>query len=164
VLVNGVESGTVDSIELMSDSKVLVGLKMYRRFSLYENYRILLKNQTAIGGRIIVFYPGEYSRAGVLYETLDTYKNLHGITIGDPLTKTSEVIDENRDDLRVGIQNFREFSEKINSGEGTIGKLVNEDSIHKDTGKLINELRDTIEDAREQAPVTSFIRAALTAF
>ena len=42
--------------------------------------------------------------------------------------------------------------------------MINEDTIHADTGKLIKELRDAVEDSREQAPVTSFIRAALTAF
>ncbi|HOP28929.1 MAG TPA: MlaD family protein [Spirochaetota bacterium] len=164
VLVNGVESGTVESIELMSDARVIVSMKMFQHFALYENYRIILKNQTAIGGRIIVIYPGEFKREGVLYEPIESYKNLHGITIGDPLSKISEVIDENRGDLREAIINLREFSEKINKGEGTIAKLVNEDKIHKDTGKLIEELRETIEDSREQAPVTSFIRAALTAF
>jgi len=164
VLVNGVESGTVESIELMSDARVIVTMKMFQHFALYENYRIILKNQTAIGGRIIVIYPGEFKREGVLYEPIESYKNLHGITIGDPLSKISEVIDENRGDLREAIINLREFSEKINKGEGTIAKLVNEDKIHKDTGKLIEELRETIEDSREQAPVTSFIRAALTAF
>ncbi len=164
VLVNGVESGTVESIELMPDAKVIVALKMYRRFLLYDNYKIVLKNQTAIGGRIIIIYPGESAGEGVLYETIDNYKNLHGQTIGDPISKISEIIDENRGDLREAIINLREFSEKINRGEGTIAKLVNEDTIHRDTGKLIDELRDTIEDSREQAPVTSFIRAALTAF
>lgn len=164
VLVNGVESGTVNSIELMTDARVLVELKMYRRFTMYENYRIVLKNQTAIGGRIIVIYPGESAREGALYGAVDTMKNLHGMTIGDPLAKMSEILDENKDDLRNSIKNLREFSEKINRGDGTIARLVNEDTLHRDTGKLVNELRDTIEDAREQAPVTSFIRAALTAF
>lgn len=164
VLVNGVESGSVEGIELLPDARVLVNMKMFKRFALYDNYRIVLKNQTAIGGRIIVIYPGEYMRENVLYETIDNYKNLHGTTIGDPLSKISEIIDENRGDLRAAIINLREFSEKINKGEGTIAKLVNEDKIHRDTGELIEELRDTIEDAREQAPVTSFIRAALTAF
>jgi phospholipid/cholesterol/gamma-HCH transport system substrate-binding protein len=164
VLVNGVEAGTVESIELMPDAKVLVIMKMFKKFTLYENYKILLKNQTAIGGRIIVIYPGEAAIENIAYETVDTVKNLHGSTIGDPISKISEVIDENREDLRIAIRNFREFSEKINKGEGTIAKLVNEGTIHDDTGKLIQELRDTIEDSREQAPVTSFIRAALTAF
>ena len=29
---------------------------------------------------------------------------------------------------------------------------------------LVDELKDVVEDVREQAPITSFIRAALTAF
>jgi phospholipid/cholesterol/gamma-HCH transport system substrate-binding protein len=87
VLVNGVEAGTVESIELMPDAKVLVIMKMFKKFTLYENYKILLKNQTAIGGRIIVIYPGEAAIENIAYETVDTVKNLHGSTIGDPISK-----------------------------------------------------------------------------
>lgn len=164
VLINGVESGTVTSIELMSDSNVMVSLRMYRYFTLYENYKIVLKNQSALGGRIITINPGSAESDGKLFEVLGTVTNLHGHSIGDPLSKVTELIDENRDNIRIAISNIREFSEKINKGEGTIAKLVNKDSLHEDTGKLIKELRDTIEDSREQAPVTSFIRAFLTAF
>jgi phospholipid/cholesterol/gamma-HCH transport system substrate-binding protein len=164
VLVNGVDSGTVTGIDLMANGKITVSLKLFRSFYIYENYRILLKNQTALGGRIIVIYPGSSEVNGDIFETVDSMNNLNGIAIGDPLTKISEVIDENRESIKVAIENFSEFSEKINKGNGTIGKLVNKDTLHEDTGNLIKELRDTVEDTREQAPVTSFIRAALTAF
>lgn len=164
VLVNGVESGTVTAIDLMTNGKITVSLKLYRVFNLYTNYRIILKNQSALGGRIILINPGYEEVNGEYFETVGSMNNLTGATIGDPLTKISEVIDENRDDIRIAIKNFTEFSEKINKGDGTIAKLVNQDTIHEQAGDLINELRDTIEDSREQAPVTSFIRAALSAF
>lgn len=164
VLVNGVECGTVTSIELMADYKVIVSLKLYRFFNLFENYKITLKNQTALGGRIIVINPGAAEVNGEIFEPVESLKNLNGIAIGDPLTKISEVIDENREDLRTAIRNISEFTEKINKGQGTIAKLVNDDTLIKDTDLMIKELRDTIEDSREQAPVTSFIRAALLAF
>lgn len=164
VLINGVESGTVTSIDLMPDSMVLVTLKLYRYFTLYENYKIVLKSQSALGGRIITINPGSAESEGKLYEVVGTMKDLRGRTVGDPLAKISEVIDDNRDNIKVAIANLREFSEKINKGNGTIAKLVNKDTLHDETGKLIRELRDTIEDSREQAPVTSFIRAFLTAF
>ncbi len=164
VLVNGVESGTVTEIELMGDGKVIVSLKLYKFFKLYENYKILLKNQSALGGRIIVINPGTAEVNGEYFETVDSMKNLAGFEIGDPLTKISQVIDENREDIRIAIKNLSEFSEKINNGEGTVAKLVNKDTIHQEAGNLIKELRDAVEDSREQAPVTSFIRAALTAF
>jgi phospholipid/cholesterol/gamma-HCH transport system substrate-binding protein len=164
VLINGVEAGTVTSIELMADSKVIVSLRMYRFFVMYENYKIVLKNQSALGGRIITINPGNAEADGKLFEVVKTVMNLHGRTLGDPLAKITEVIDENRDNIKIALSNIREFSEKINKGEGTIAKLVNKDTLHEETGKLLKELRDTIEDSREQAPVTSFIRAALTAF
>lgn len=164
VLINGVESGSVTGIELMSDGKIVVSIRMYRLITFYENYKILLKNQSALGGKIIVISPGSPEVRGGFYRSISSMKNLTGSTIGDPLTKISEVIDENREGIKITIRNISEFSTKINSGEGTIGKLVNEASIHDETGRLIKELRDTVEDSREQAPVTSFIRAALTAF
>lgn len=164
VLVNGVVCGTVDAIDLMADYKVIVSLKLYRFFNLFENYRITLKNQTALGGRIIVINPGAAEVKGEIFEPVESLKNLNGIAIGDPLTKISEVIDENREDLRTAIRNISEFTEKINKGQGTIAKLVNDDTLINDADLMIKELRDTIEDSREQAPVTSFIRAALLAF
>jgi len=164
VLVSGVEAGTVSAIELLVDNKVMVSVRLYRLFNLYENYKILLKSQSALGGKIIVINPGAAEFKGQLFANVESWKNLTGYTIGDPLTKISEVIDENRENLKNAVKNISEFSEKINKGEGTIAKLVNQDTIHEDADKLIKELRDTVEDSREQAPVTSFIRAALTAF
>ncbi len=164
VLVNGVESGNVAAIDLLDDGKVVVVLKLFRTFSFYENYRIILKNQSALGGRVITIYPGSAEDNGGVFDKVTDLKNMNGMTIGDPLVKISEMLDENREGLKTAIQNISEFSEKINRGEGTIAKLVNKDTIHDEAGKLLKELRDTVEDSREQAPVTSFIRAALTAF
>ena len=164
VLISGVNSGNVDKIDLMDDSRVLVRVRLFRRLNLYENYKITLKNQSALGGKIIMIYPGSPEIDGVYYSRVDDTTYLKGYTIGDPIAKISELIDENRENIAVTLRNVREFTDKINSGKGTLGRLINEDTIHSDTGKLIKELRDAVEDSREQAPVTSFIRAALTAF
>ena len=164
VLINGVNSGSVEKIDLMDDSRVRVSINLYRRLNIYENYKVTLKNQSALGGKIIAIYPGRPELNGEYYSRVVNTESLKGYTIGDPLSKLSELIDENRENIAVTLQNVREFTDKINRGKGTLGRLVNEDTIHADSGKLINELRDAVEDAREQAPVTSFIRAALSAF
>ncbi len=164
ILINGVNSGTVDKIDLMDDARVLVSVSLYRKLNLYENYKITLKSQSALGGKVIAIYPGCADLDGESFSRVVNTENLQGYTIGDPLTKLSEIIDENRENIAAALGNVREFTDKVNRGKGTLGKLVNEDTIHADTGKLLNELRDAVEDAREQAPVTSFIRAALSAF
>ena len=158
------ESGTVHKVELLADGEITVTLKMYRAFNLYTNYRILITNQSALGGKIILINPGAAKVKGRIFEIVSSLENLRGESIGDPLTKISEVIDENREDIRNAIKNINDFSEKINKGDGTISKLVNEDSLHKEAGNLVKEARDTMEDSREQAPVTSFIRALFTFF
>lgn len=164
ILINGVNSGAVDKIDLMDDARVLVSVSLYRKLNLYENYKITLKSQSALGGKVIAIYPGCADLDGQSFSRVVNTENLQGYTIGDPLTKLSEIIDENRENIAAALGNMREFTDKVNRGKGTLGKLVNEDTIHADTGKLLNELRDAVEDAREQAPVTSFIRAALSAF
>ena len=99
------------------------------------------------------------------------FVELQGNATGDPISGLSELISENRQNVKETIQNVRDITYKISSGQGTIGQLVNDDELHRNANTLVNdaqivarELRETLEDQREQAPVDSFIRAMLTAF
>ncbi len=96
---------------------------------------------------------------------------LQGKATGDPIGGFAELISENRVNVREAILNMREITDKINTGQGTLGQLVNDDDLHRNAVTLISdaqivarELRENLEDQREQAPVNSFIRAWLTAF
>jgi phospholipid/cholesterol/gamma-HCH transport system substrate-binding protein len=53
---------------------------------------------------------------------------------------------------------------KINDGEGTIASLLNDDKLYKETKSLLKELRESVEDLREQAPINSFIGVVFSAF
>ena len=98
------------------------------------------------------------------YAVVESRNNLKGERMIDAFTEFSELIAENRPNLYKTIKNIKEITGKINAGQGTLGKLVNENKVYNNADDLIKELRDTMEDAREQAPITSFIRAALLAF
>ena len=163
VMVNGVVSGVVEDINL-HEHQVKVNLRMYNKFTMYENYAIVIKSESALGGKGVSIFPGlPIDEAGISYKEITYKENLKG-GIEDPLSSISKILDENRNDIRMTISNLQQITAKINSGRGTLGKLLNDDSIHADTNKLVKELREAVEDSREQAPVTSFIRAALTAF
>ena len=166
VLISGVEYGKVKDIKLLESGKVLVKLSLRERVSIYKNYKVVVKSETALGGRVIAISPGDK-----VLGLADLKKPLKGTILLDPFEAVSIVINENRKDLKNAISNLKDVIVKINKGRGTIGKLINKDNLHKDTEKLINrartlvdELKDVVEDTREQAPMTSFIRAALTAF
>ncbi len=165
VKINGVLAGKVDAINLIDDTgMVLVSLKMTRRFKLYENYEIKIKSESALGGRYVSIYPGKAADGNRTYAEVYDRQNLPGRSLDDPLSLLAEFIQENRANVYQTISNIKSITQKIDEGKGTLGRLINDNRVHENTDGLIKELRDAIEDTREQAPITSFIRAALTAF
>ena len=62
------------------------------------------------------------------------------------------------------LTNIEAISRKISEGDGTIGMLVNDDTVYEDLRVAIGELKGTIEDMREQAPLSAFISAIGVAF
>lgn len=201
VTVQGVSFGYVSSVKLvqvdefgnvLSDdaegigTRVELTLTLQSNLKLYENYDIKIKNESIISGRVVTIDPGtaypidpksrEFKSQTTPSVPIDL-KNakgrntIKGTVTQDPLVSLSELIAENRADLRRIMSNVSEITEKVNTGRGTLGRIINQDDIHKnvnttltDAQIVIRELRESIEDLREQAPVTSFIRAGLSAF
>ena len=167
-------------------TRVEVTITVPASIKMYENYEIKIKNESLLSGRVISIDPGtSLERDSKTNEVLpsakknreinlgssDSSNRLRGKTNEDPLVSLSELIAENRSDIRKTISNVADISGKINSGKGTLGRLINQDDIHSnvnttltDAQIVLRELREGLEDTREQAPVTSFIRSALSAF
>ena len=161
--VNGVNSGKVVSIQL-HDEYVEVVLLMFNRFTLYENYDIRIKSEAALGGKQININPGKKTDAkGRVFAVVSTGGLLVG-SLDDPIATITSLVEENRENIYVSIRNIRDFTGKMNSGQGTVARLLNDGKLANQANDLLEQVRETVEDAREQAPVTSFIRAALTVF
>ena len=182
VKVNGVVSGNIDKIAL-ADAIVSVRLRLFNDFAMFENYRITIQNETALGGKYISIFPGSKYIDNVMQQEIYSRENLKGFSTGDPLSMLSEILAYNRENINATVRNIRDFTanlnseslksalknirditDKINTGKGTLGQLVNDKNIGTNADELIKDLKEAIEDNREQAPVTSFIRAALTVF
>jgi phospholipid/cholesterol/gamma-HCH transport system substrate-binding protein len=195
VTVQGVSYGYVSSVNLVQfdengnplekgkegfSTKVEVLITLSGPLKVYDNYSVQIKNESLLSGRVIAIDPGgaedgPTKKNIVPRQIIDITNNpkevIKGKTSEDPLVTLSELIAENRKDIRKTISNISEITSKINHGKGTLGKLINEGEIHKnvnttltDAQIVLRELREGLEDTREQAPVTSFIRAALSAF
>jgi phospholipid/cholesterol/gamma-HCH transport system substrate-binding protein len=57
-----------------------------------------------------------------------------------------------------------EITAKVNTGQGSLAKLVNDDALFRETKALLKEVRESVEDLREQAPINSFIGVVFSAF
>jgi len=169
-------------------TKVQISLNLKGPIKIYQNYEATIKNESLLSGRVISLDPGsrfprdpktfEFQTSGIENLVLTDYTNsksispsLKGNITEDPLVSLSELIAENRADIKRTFTNVADITTKINNGEGTLGRLINENEVHTnvnttltDAQIVLRELREGLEDLREQAPVTSFIRAALSAF
>jgi phospholipid/cholesterol/gamma-HCH transport system substrate-binding protein len=96
----------------------------------------------------------------------ETAENVREITgrARELLTAHQQDISETLENLRVASAQLEEslkavedLSQKVRSGEGTLGKLIQDDALYEEATKTLREARNLIEDLREQAPISAFI-------
>lgn len=90
--------------------------------------------------------------------------------IDTTFSTVSRIVKDNEENLKVTFTNLKEaspelksavtnvnsISKKMDQGDGTMGKLVNNSDLYDDTNKLVIEMDKTTDELREQAPVTTF--------
>ena len=66
-------------------------------------------------------------------------------------------------DLQAAFTNLKEVTDKVNSGEGTLSKLINEDALYteakavfSDAQEALKQVNFVIQDLREQSPISTF--------
>ncbi len=66
--------------------------------------------------------------------------------------------------LNETLDSANEIADKINEGEGTIGKLVNDEELYDDARETLATVSDAAEGVREQTPITGFLSVLFGAF
>lgn len=72
--------------------------------------------------------------------------------------------DELYQGLLATVGNIKEVSEDVNRGRGTVGKLVKDETLYFELRKAVRSITASVEDAREQAPVSLFTSIIFNAF
>ncbi len=67
-------------------------------------------------------------------------------------------------DLKAAAASLRDVTDRIARGEGALGKLATESELYEEVRLLINEMRATIDDFRETAPISTFTSILFGAF
>ncbi|HUE39433.1 MAG TPA: hypothetical protein VMR29_08005, partial [Candidatus Binatia bacterium] len=68
----------------------------------------------------------------------------------DRLLKTvSEMLEENRSGLQQMVKNFGGITEKLNSGHGTLGKLLNDPALYDEVTMTMAAIRESFGDIRK---------------
>ena len=72
--------------------------------------------------------------------------------------------DKAYDDLQQTLANLRSITDKIESGQGTIGKLVNDPDLYHDAKTTINKIEKAADGLNDSGAVSALGTVAGTLF
>ncbi|MDO8539273.1 MAG: MlaD family protein [Opitutaceae bacterium] len=62
--------------------------------------------------------------------------------------KLDKLVSDNGENVNATVANIRQVSDKLNKGEGTLGKLLNDPKLHDDLVATVNEIKGTAAEAK----------------
>jgi phospholipid/cholesterol/gamma-HCH transport system substrate-binding protein len=145
VVLRGMTVGKVKSLRL-SDGRVRVLALMDNPIKLRTDYKIVIVTTSILGGRYLEIREGTAASPELPSDVLP-----QGDRPFDLMAEAASTIHEIRASLNEGgiltnlessIASIKDVTAKINRGEGTIGKLVNDDGMYNDVQGTMKEFRE----------------------
>ncbi len=73
-----------------------------------------------------------------------------------------EMVQDNKEKVNDIVANLDDITTKVKAGEGSLGKLVNDDALYNETEKTLRKVQKAAEGIEEQTPIT--ILSAIAGF
>ena len=147
VWYSGVKIGTVSNLNFVGKSQVEVSLNIAIDAQQYirKDAKVKISTDGLIGNKILVIYGG----------TDDFPKIEAGDTLAVERMFTSEdminTLQDNNENLLVITSNFKDITNKLADGEGTIGKLLNDTSVYTNINAATEALQKAATKAQQLA-------------
>lgn len=127
VWFSGVKVGTVNKLSFYGESQVRVVVKIDEKSQQYirKDAKVKISTDGLIGNKIIVIYGGTSMAQQV--EDGDTLAIEKMVSTEDMMA----TLQENNKNLLEITTNFKSISKKIADGEGTVGKLLKDETLYK---------------------------------
>jgi phospholipid/cholesterol/gamma-HCH transport system substrate-binding protein len=136
VRLSGYDIGSVSSISLVDEKTGNVEVKMNIDNDLKHFIRLdsqaAIETEGLVGKKIVTISPGTTNMAEIEEDGIIKSKN--PLNISAIMEKTESTIDY----LSNLTKNLSDVIEKVNKGEGTIGKIVNDDKLYKAAVSITN--------------------------
>jgi phospholipid/cholesterol/gamma-HCH transport system substrate-binding protein len=159
VRVGGVHSGTVSSIQLPHTPGEKITVVMDLTKSTHEIIKqdsvASIETEGLLGNEYLAISFGSAGKGDV--RDGDTIASQPPLEMADLLKKTNDILDSSQEAIQNTTQataNLASISAKINSGQGTVGALVNDKQLYNNLEQTSSSMRDTMVAA--QAGVTDF--------
>lgn len=138
----GINVGVVDDITILDDSTVKVGLTLNTSVKKFikRDSKMSISTDGLMGDKLVVIAPGGTTTPEGIKEG-DELGTVNPINVDKLMNKLTKIAD-NAGTL---IQNLSEIAEKVNHGNGSIAKLINNDKMAKDLDATVKSAQNTIK-------------------
>jgi phospholipid/cholesterol/gamma-HCH transport system substrate-binding protein len=141
VRVDGMLYGRVNSVSLHKVSGVQVLIELNEPIVLYQDAQITVEPSSVLGGNIVAIRRGSKGEPQLLSQELAG-------TTRPGLEEFGELASENKENLRQLIANLKDVSQVLKDGQGTVGKLLKSDELHKEAVDTVKSAREAITEAK----------------
>lgn len=130
----GINVGTVESIEILSVDEVRVNMNLVSDVQKFikKDSKATISSDGLVGSKIVSITPGKVN--SVMIEHGDSIHSVNPVSMGDIINN----LNESSKEAEVIAKELTEIMSKINNGEGTLGKLVNNSSMYDNLDSLLN--------------------------
>jgi len=137
VWYSGVKIGTVHELGFYGKSQVRVDVKIDEKARQYirKDSKMKISTDGLIGNKIIIIYGGTPASPPV--EEGDTL----GIEIMASTEEMMNTLRANNENLLAITTDFKAISKKIAGGEGTVGRLLNDETLYNSLGTTLASLQ-----------------------
>ena len=150
VFVRGVSVGKIKTLQIRPDG-VHVGVNLEQPVELHEDYAIEILPSSVLGGRYLNIYEGSHGVPEIPKGAVVT--GVTPVDLIDEATKVAQMIkkalEEGKiiENLKSTMAQLNDITAKLSHGEGTIGKLMTDDTVYNDLREITTSLKDISERA-----------------
>jgi phospholipid/cholesterol/gamma-HCH transport system substrate-binding protein len=145
VWFSGVKVGVVKSIHFYDNSKVEVTLSIEEKSQQYirKDATVKISTDGFIGNRIVVISGGSHQAPAIEEGDLLVVKKEDG------QQDILNTLQANNKNILVITNDLKAITHKLKQGEGSIGKLLNDDKLYQDLDKTLITLQKTSANAQK---------------
>jgi len=145
VWLSGVKIGSVKKMTFLRNSSVLVSMELQKSLEpmIRKNSKTKISSDGLIGNKIVVIFGGTFSVPQAADG--DFLSAQKALSTEDMLV----TLQANNKNLLAITSSFKNISQKIDSGNGAIGALLNNEAVANKIGSSINSLQTTMNNFQD---------------
>jgi phospholipid/cholesterol/gamma-HCH transport system substrate-binding protein len=142
VRYSGINVGKVKSITITPDGKVMLELAIVREYAkfIHTNATVEINQDGLLGAKLLDIKPGKGDADKV--KDGDYLNGKEGIDMENLMFDLRNILSE----ANLAVGNIESVTEKINRGEGDIGKLINEDRLTSKLDLTVQKLNESLNN------------------